>query len=405
MRVAYVVDHYPAVSHTFILREVEALRRRGVEVDTISLQDSADHVLTPADREAHATTYAVRPAGPLRLAVAHLAVLAASPRRYARTLALAVRLGRLGLRGPLWGVLYFGQAVLVHLQCRRRRTRHLHAHFAGPSPDIALLAAALGGPDWTWSFTAHGSDIFQTSRALLAEKVRRADAVVAVSDFGRAQLLALVDEEHWPRVRVVHCGLPSGDFTPPPGARDSADGPLKVLSIGRLAPEKGQGVLLEAVGELTRRGVAVHCTFVGDGPRRAALEGRAGELALDGSVTFAGRVGQDVVRELYGAADVFCLPSFAEGVPVVLMESLAMGVPVVASGIMGIPELVGDGVDGLLVPPGRPDLLADALERLAADPALRRRLAEHGRRHVAEEFDVDVSAGRLVDVFAAAQRR
>jgi colanic acid/amylovoran biosynthesis glycosyltransferase len=404
MKVAYVVDHYPAVSHTFILREVEALRRRGVEVETISLHDSFDHVLSPADREAYAKTYAVQPARPLALAVTHLAAVLRSPRRYVATLTLAVRLGRLNLRGPLWGVFYFGEAVMVWWHCRRRGVRHLHGHFAQPGPDVAMLATHLGGRGWTWSFTAHGSDIFQTSRALLAEKVRRADAVVAVSDFGRAQMLALVEEEHWPRVHVVHCGLRAGDFTPEP-RHASSDGRLEVLTVARLASEKGQAVLLDALAELRRRGVGARCTFVGDGPKRETLQARAAELGLDSSAVFPGRVGQDGLKALYARSHIFCLPSFAEGIPVVLMEALAMEIPVVASGIMGIPELVEHEAHGLLVPPGRADLLADALARLAGDPALRRRLGENGRRRVEADFDVDVSAQRLVQVFVAAQRR
>jgi glycosyltransferase involved in cell wall biosynthesis len=401
-RVCYVVDHYPAVSHTFILREVEALRRAGVTVETVSLHDSADQVLAEADRRAYATTYRVSPPRPADLVVAGLLALLSRPRRLFSTLALALALAGRSYRHRVWGLFYFGEAVLVWRHARRRRVRHLHAHFTQPGPDVALLAAHLGGAGWSWSFTAHGGDIYNTSRPLLSEKARRATAIACVSDFGRGQMLELVGEEHWEKIRVVRCGLDLDRFPAPDRPSRDGDEPLRVLSVGRLASEKGQSVLLEALAELRRRGVAVAATLVGDGPRADALRGQADRLGLAGLVTFTGRVGQDDIRAYYEGADVFCLTSFTEGVPVVLMEAMAMELPIVASGIMGIPELVEHERSGLLVPPARPDLLADAIERLAADPALRRRYGSRGREKVRAEFDVDRSAQQLRALLAGA---
>jgi colanic acid/amylovoran biosynthesis glycosyltransferase len=406
LRVCYVVDHYPWVSHTFILREVEALRRAGVTVETVSLHDSADHALAEADRAAYATTYRVSPPRAADVVAALVLAVARRPSGIFRTLMLALRLAGESYRSRVWGLLYFGEAVLVWRHASRRNTRHLHAHFTQPGPDVALLAAHLGGPGWSWSFTAHGRDIYTTSRPLLAEKARRAAAVACVSDFGRAQMLELVDDEHSDKIRVVHCGLELDQF-PAPNRRARDGGPVQLLSVGRLVREKGHYVLLDALADLKQRGTAVAVTIVGDGPQAAELRRQAERLGLAALVRFAGRVGQDDIRAYYEAADVFCLTSFSEGVPVVLMEAMAMELPVVASGIMGIPELVEHDRSGLLVPPARADLLADAIDRLAADPELRRRYGRHGREKVRAEFDVDRCVQRLRSLLedATAQAR
>jgi glycosyltransferase involved in cell wall biosynthesis len=176
---------------------------------------------------------------------------------------------------------------------------------------------------------------------------------------------------------------------------------FSILTVGRLVAVKAHGVLVEAFAALVAAGVDARLTLVGDGPRSDALEARVRDRGLSDRVTFAGRVGQDEIGAFYKAADVFCLPSFAEGVPVVLMEAMASGLPVVSTAVNGIPELVEDGVSGLLVVPGRSDLLAAALRKLADDPALRAELGEAGRARVAESFEVDACAAQLAEHFAA----
>jgi glycosyltransferase involved in cell wall biosynthesis len=219
--------------------------------------------------------------------------------------------------------------------------------------------------------------------------------VVTVSDFGRAQLMRFVEESDWHKIRVVRCGVDGRHFAP--SARGgSGNGSLRVLTVGRLEPEKGQEVLLLAVAELVGRGLSMTLKVVGEGSKRLALERRAVELGIADSVELEGAVGQDRIRDFYGSADVFCLPSLGEGVPVVLMEAMATGLPVVASNLMGIPELVEDQVSGLLVPPGRPDALASAIEALAADQGLRRRIGQAARSKVLAEFDLDASARELL---------
>jgi len=401
VKVAYLCNRYPAISNTFILREVRALRRLGVEVHTLTVRRPArEHLLAAADREEDARTWAVLPAGPGRLLAAHRAALAHDPRRYLATLRLAWRLSAPGARAHLWQLFYFAEAALVWAECRRRGVRHLHAHFTDVASDDALLAAHLGG--WSWSFTVHGPvELANVARHRLAEKAARADAVVCVSDFCRSQLMTLVAEERWSRLRLVRCGVDPGAFAPnggpPPGRRE-----LELLCVGRLVAVKGHVVLLDALAELRARGVPLRATLVGDGPERAALTAHAVRLGLGHAVAFAGAVGQDAIRAHYARADVVCMPSFAEGLPVVLMEAMAMAIPVVATWIAGVPELVRDGHSGLLVAPGRPDELAGAIERLARDPELRRRLGRAGRERVLEEFDVGRSVRVLRRVLAEA---
>jgi glycosyltransferase involved in cell wall biosynthesis len=402
LRLAYLCNRYPAISHTFILGEILALRRLGAAIATISLRRSdRGHLLAPVDQAEFATTHAILPVRPWTLAALHLRALARQPRRYLGTLAQALRLGRGTARGSLWQLFYFAEAVLVWERCRRERLRHIHAQFTSPSTDVAMLAARLGdgnGP-WSFSFAAHGTDILTGDQGLLAEKVRRASFVICVSDFGRSQLMGLVEQEHWPKLHVVRCGIDTERFRS--AATRARTDPVRLLAVGRLHPVKGHAILLEALRLLLDEGVSVALTLVGDGPLRASLERRAAELGVGNAVTFAGNVGQDAILDFYEAADVFCLPSFGEGIPVVLMEAMAMRLPVVASGVMGIPELVDDGLNGLLVPPGRPDRLAAALGRLIDEPALRRELGESGRAKVADQHDSARNAEALLHVMRA----
>jgi glycosyltransferase involved in cell wall biosynthesis len=279
-------------------------------------------------------------------------------------------------------------------------------HLDGTAPAVGLLVAHLGnggadaGP-WSFSMTVHGSkEFFDVARQGLARKVGAARFVVCISDFTRSQLMALVDDTHWPRLRVVHCGIDPEHFAPPEEGRPG-DGPLRILTVGRLDNMKGVAILVDAIGELRRRGIAVALTVVGDGPQREHLQRLAERNAVGEAVTWAGAVGQDAIRAHYHAADVFCLPSFAEGIPVVLMEAMSTGLPVVANGITGIPELVEHEVSGLLVRPGRTDLLVGALERLAADGDLRARMGEAGREKVRSEFASRDVGAALGELFAA----
>ena len=414
MRIAYFCSAYPAVSHTFILREVEALRRLGMRIATFAIRPTPpDQLLADADREAAATTVTILPFRRRQLA-AHLRLALRAPGVYLATLRRAFELAPPGLRGRLWQLFYFLEAVVLWRDCERRDIHHVHVHLANAAADVAMLAAEIGRSvaprsEWGWSFTMHGpTEFYDVRHFRLAEKIESARFVVCISDFARSQLMGLCEPDLWERLHVVHVGIPIDRFTPADpvpaangnGASNGNGHRPTVLYIGRLVPEKGQAVLLEAVAELARRGTDVEVALAGEGSLRVDLEAKAGRLGIADRVRFLGAVGQDELHRLYEGAAIFCLPSFAEGVPVVLMEAMAMGLPVVTTSIAGIPELIEDGRSGVLVAPGRPDRLADSLAALAADGEMRRRLGEGGREAVQRGFDCEATAAQLRDVFA-----
>jgi colanic acid/amylovoran biosynthesis glycosyltransferase len=405
--IAYLCSSYPAVSHTFVLREVQALRRLGVDVQTYSVRrPRQENLLASADREEAARTVNLLPTSFLAFAGAFFRL--SRSRRGLKALATASRVAwsmrRAGLRGTLWQAFYLLEAVLLWSSCTRLSIRHIHAHFANVSSDVAMLTSALGSaqdPDaaWSWSFTMHGpAEFWESRQAKLAEKVRSAQFVACISHFASSQLMALTDPDVWDRLHIVHCGLDLASYSAATD-RPVAPGPHKLITVGRLVPAKGQLLFVEMVRRLRDRGLDVSGQIIGEGPTRPALEERIAGLGLGDEVTLLGAVGHDRVPDYVAAATVFVLPSFAEGVPVVLMEAMALRVPVVATHIAGIPELIEDGVSGLLVTPSEVDELTAATERLLLDESFRSTIAAAGREQIESSFDVDQEARKLARLF------
>jgi colanic acid/amylovoran biosynthesis glycosyltransferase len=401
VRIAVLCSRYPAVSHTFIQREVRALRGLGADVSTFAVRRASPaDALSPADREELAATHAILPAGP-GLVRAHLHALVRHPRAWAGTLLRALRLSPGTPRGTLWQVFYFAEAVSLWDELRRRGIRHVHAHFANVSSDVALLATDLGnradGAGWSWSLAIHGPAQLRENR--LDVKAEDASFVACVSDHLRSELMLVTPPEQWPSLHLVRTGVDPEVFQPSEEPRLHA----RVLTVARLIRGKGIDVLLDAIALLRRRGVAAEADIVGDGPERERLLERIRELGLEPRVRLLGAASQERVRDLLRGATVFCLPSFSEGVPVVVMEAMASGVPVVATRITGVPELVEDGRSGVLVPPGRADLLADALERVLSAPATERdEMGAAGRARVEAEFTPARGARRLMELLGYA---
>jgi colanic acid/amylovoran biosynthesis glycosyltransferase len=404
LRCAYIVSRYPSMTHTFVLREVLALRARGVEVSTVTVRQPEDsEVISPADRAEANKTHPILPTTPLRILRAHAHAFWRSPSAYLRTLSETLTDAPVGIRTTAWQVFYFVEGVLLWHWLTTQRLRHVHAHHGNVGSDLAMIATRFGNRsgskrNYTWSLTVHGpTELADVKEYKLAAKIARADAVVAISDHVRAQLMALVKSGHHGRIRKIHCGVVPSDYS---AVERSFEGkrPFELLTVARLAPRKGQEVLLDALSQLRSEGDDVVLTIVGDGPARRDIELRADELGVAGAVTFVGALGRDEVPGFYAKADAFCLPSFSEGVPIVLMEAMASGLPVVATQIMGVPELVNNGY-GLLVPPARADALAHALSRLMHDPELRRDLGTAGRRKVLADFTLDESVRALENLF------
>lgn len=392
---AYLVNQYPHVSHSFIRREIRAIEAHGAIVHRFSIRPSPESLVDPGDREEAARTRVVLGAGAFALMAATVAAVLTRPGAFLRALQTAVRMGRRSDRGVLRHLIYLAEAALLLRWLRARGVEHLHAHFGTNPTAVALLVRMLGGP--SFSMTIHGPEEFDHPMELsLPEKIAGASAVVAISDFGRSQLYRWIPQSEWAKVHVVRCGVDAAFLAA--GPHPVADN-RRLVCVGRLAEQKGQLLLLEAAGLLAREGVKFELVFAGDGPFRGLIERRTHELGLDGAVRITGWLSNDQVRAELLAARAMVLPSFAEGLPVVLMESLALGRAAVTTYIAGIPELVEDQVSGWLVPAGSVPKLAAAIRRALDAPVAA--LAEMGRagaRAVAERHDASREAKRLLDV-------
>jgi glycosyltransferase involved in cell wall biosynthesis len=395
IRLAYLCGEYPRATDTFIQREVAGLRRAGLHVETISIRHPAvsEQGTREQDAERQRTHYLI-PCSPWRLIGDHLKLLMAAPRRYFQSAWLALTVRSPGLRSLIYQIFYFAEAGLVASRMKRRGLNHLHNHAPDASGYVAMLAGALG--DLTYSMTLHGFGIFaEPGRWRLKDKIERALFTICVSQHARSQAMLWSDTHCWDRLHVVHCGIVPEEGT----LRRHAGQGCNILFIGRFDHVKGLPVLLEAFAVLAAEDKAAHLHLVGDGPQRQALEAMVREKELDRRVTFYGYRSQAELREHFAAADVFVMTSFAEGIPVVLMEAMSFGVPVVAPRITGIPELVVEGVSGTLTTPGHVAELVEAIRELLNDPEQRNRFAAQGRRMVENEFHIETEVARLAALF------
>lgn len=395
--VAYLTGEYPKVSHTFILREIAALRAQGVSVEACTVRRAAAKDVVGADQQEEAErTFCIleQAKWPPRLIGAHVEAFLRAPGRWLSALRLAWRTRPPGLKAGLWQLFYFLEAAVLTRHMRHVGAVHLHNHFANSSCSLAMIASEMSGVPF--SFTLHGPAIFYEAHWWrLDEKVARARFVSCISHFARSQAMYLSAPDHWDKLRIVHCGVDVAAYGRTPRQRFGQ----RVLFIGRLDPVKGVPLLLEAFAAAREAHPDARLTLVGDGPARAALEAQATALGLQGAAEFLGYRAQAEVAELLEAADMLVLPSFAEGLPVVLMEAFASRIPVIASAVAGVPELVEDGVSGFVVPAGDLATLTERLGRLLSDPALCARMGEAGRARVEAEHDQAQEAAWLARIF------
>lgn len=398
MRIGYLVSQYPAPSHTFIRREVAALRRRGLEVETFSIRPG--ECLSEEDRDEDRRTFRVLPASPLAVLGALAVTAARRPGRFLRSLSATLRLRLPGLPSLLRSCAYFAEGMLLARQLERRGVGHLHGHFANAASHVGLAATRYLGLGW--SVSLHGLSDFGTPlTALLPRKIAEARFVATATRFGREEAARLAAPGDRGKLHLVRCGI-EVDRLPPARRRPRAPGePLEILHVGRLSPEKGQAGLVEAFAAAVRRGLDARLVIVGGGPDEGRIRDAVAAHRLEGRVALAGRQPEAEVLAAMARADLFVLSSLAEGLPVVLMEALALELPVVAPAIAGIPELVEDGVTGLLFPAGQWEALGERILAAAGDPEGRRRMAAAGRARVLEEFDVSRAVAPLAALLAA----
>jgi glycosyltransferase involved in cell wall biosynthesis len=399
VRVAYLVNRYPLPNHTFIRREIAALESLGISVDRISIRAGAA-IVNAADRAEAARTRVILEGGGGRLAVALISTALCRPIRFLRALAAAVRLGWRSERGLLRHFGYLGEACVLRIWTRASGAAHVHAHFGTNPAAVAMLCCELGGP--RYSFTAHGPEEFEKAALIgLGEKIARAAFVVAVSQFGRTQLCRWTPPQAWGKLAVVHCSVDAPFFA---SARPCPDRP-RLVCVARLSEQKGHLLLLEALARLAAEGVAFELVLVGDGPLRGAIEDAARRLGISGRVQLRGWLDEQGVCEEISSARAVVLPSFAEGLPTVLMEALALRRPVIATSIAGVPELVDTGYCGWLVPAGSIDALVAALRAaLLASTARLNEMGSRGAERVREAHDARREAAKLLDLFSSAAR-
>jgi glycosyltransferase involved in cell wall biosynthesis len=403
MHVAYVINTYPRPSHSFIRREVRALERRGMSVHRFAMRADPDALHDPDDILEHTRTEHILAAGKARLVASCLR--AAMRRRFWPALRLALGCaaqasrGVPGTGGRLRHLIYLVEATHLAQRCDSLGITHLHAHFGTNATTVAMLAAEiLGAP---FSFTVHGPEEFDAPRALaLPEKLARAAFAVAISSFGRSQLMRWSAPDGWPKLRVVHCGIEPEHFTAPQPLPATG---RHLVAIGRLSEQKGHLALLQAFGQAQQTEPDLHLTIVGDGELRPAIMAQIDRLGLASHVTLTGWQDEAGVRAALGRAHALVLPSFAEGLPMVAMEAMAAARPVIATWVAGIPELVQDGTTGWLVPAGDISALATALERFARTSFDElSQMGQRGRKRVLERHDVNRSAALLERHFATA---
>jgi len=402
LRIAYLTTEYPKVSHTFIRREIRALEARGVEVLRLAIRRGP--MVDAADRDEAARTFACLGAPRLPLLRAAAATALGRPLRLLQGLGAALRMNRASDRGALRHLAYLCEAAALLRACESAGIDHVHVHFGTNAASVAQLVRRLSGGRVTFSMTVHGPDEFDAPRALgLCEKVADAAFVVAISDFCSAQLRRWSRPVDWHKLHVVRCAVDDAFFAAscpvPPQSR-------LLLSIGRLSAQKGQLLLLEAMQRLCADGTDARLLLVGDGELRTDVECAIRARGLERHVAVTGWVCEQELLRLLASARALVQPSFAEGLPVVLMEAMAMGRPVVATHVAGIPELVVAGESGWLVPAGNVGELVAAMRALlAAAPAQLAAMGRAAAQRVRERHHAATAAARLEHLFARRNMR
>ena len=397
--IAYLVSTYPTLSMIFVLREIVELRKLGFQIETASINrpDQPLSKMTSLEAEEAGNTYCIKRAGPFAALAAHLLTLLRLPGGYIRGLLLVHRLSGLDLKRLFFHAMYFTEAMMIGHWMRRKSLKHLHTHLAQQAATVGLYTKTIFHTGF--SITVHGPDEFYDAETqLLGRKAAAADFLCCITSFARSQMMKQSAFRHWHKMIVTPLGVDPELFTPRPF--QPTPEVFEILCVGRLVAAKAQHMLIDAVDRLASEGRKVRLRLVGGGPDAASLKIQAARLDHPNTVVFEGPVNQDRIREFYAQADAFSIPSFAEGLPVVLMEAMAMEIPCVTTYIAGIPEMIRDGVDGLLVPASDLEALVAALARLMDDEKLRRKIGKNARKRIVEQYNLTKNVNRLAHVFS-----
>ncbi|HNZ56749.1 MAG TPA: glycosyltransferase [Methylophilaceae bacterium] len=398
MKISYFINQYPKVSHTFIRREILALERQGYDVQRIALRGWDGDAVDEADiRELRSTQYVLQH-GLVLLLGAIFNEMVLNPVRFFLALKLAIKMGWKSERPLPYHLIYLAEACRILPWLKAHRSRHIHAHFGTNSTEVVMLAHELGGPKY--SFTVHGPEEFDKPEFLgLGEKIRRSAFVVAISSYGRSQLFRWVERSHWHKVNVVHCGLEQSFYqnsSQPIVAREIP----QFVCVGRLCEQKGQLLLIEAMKVLADKGVDFELVLAGDGEMRTVIEILAMQYGLSSRIRITGWISSEQVRNEILAARALVLPSFAEGLPVVIMEAMAFRRPVLTTYVAGIPELVQHEKNGFLFEAGSVEAIAETIQKVLLTPdATLTQMTEFAYQQVIIRHDIDVEVNKLAQLF------
>jgi colanic acid/amylovoran biosynthesis glycosyltransferase len=396
LKIAYFVNEYPKPSHSFIRREIMALERQGFEILRIALRGWQNDLPDVQDQSERTRTRHVLRGGPLALLRPTLTAMFRSPIRFMRAVRLAAHMSQDSERTLVYHLIYIMEACRLLEWVKAFGAQRIHVHFGDNSTEIVMLARVLGGPPY--SFTAHGPNEFVRNWGLDL-KVHHSEFAVAVSSYGRSQLYLRCDAGDWPKIKVIHCGLEKSFY-------EAAAAPVptngRIVCVGRLCAAKGQRLLLEVIRRLVADGIPVELVLAGDGPMRAELEQRITELRLGAQVRITGWISAEQVRNEILAARALVLPSFAEGLPVVIMEAMALRRPVLTTYVAGIPELVRPGETGWLFPAGSVAELEQAMRAcLSMSVEQLQKMGDLGFERVTARHNVDSEASKLAALFRA----
>lgn len=396
MKIAYLVNQYPKTSHSFIRREILALEKLGVPISRFSIRSINSEIVDEADQQEAEKTRYILDVGALGLVSGLIQAFVQHPLRLLKTAGFTLKIGWGSDRGVLLNLAYLAEACVLRRWMAEAGITHIHTHFGTNSATVAMLCRLLGGP--TYSMTVHGPEEFDKPAAIaLSQKIAHAAFVVAVCSFGKSQLFRWCEYKQWAKIHVVHCGVDRMFLQHPDVPLPSSP---QLVCVGRLSEQKGHLMLIEAVSQLAAEGLAFKLVLVGDGPLRSKIEAMIQHLKLENHVEITGWATNAQVQQQVLAAQAMVVPSFAEGLPVVIMEALALSRPVISTYIAGIPELVQPGKCGWLVPAGSVDDLTATLRTVLQTPGtILEEMGKAGATLVRQNHDAAVEAAKLAGLF------
>ena len=395
MTIAYLINQYPKISHSFIRREIIALEHLGIAIARFTVRPTLD-LVDEADQKEQAKTQAILDVGLVGLLFNLIQTAMTRPWRWLKALKFAITFGLKSERGVLIHLIYLAEACVLLGWLQEKNISHIHAHFGTNSTTVALLTHILG--DLTYSFTVHGPEEFDKVQAIaLPEKIKQASFVIAISEFGRSQLYRWCSHEHWSKIHVIHCGVDQSFLNTP--FHPIPDEP-RFVCVGRLCEQKGQLLLVQAVHRLVQKNFNLTIVLVGDGELRTEIESLIKQYQLEKQIEITGWASGETVQKQILAAKAMILPSFAEGLPVVIMESLALSRPVLSTYIAGIPELVEPNVCGWLVPAGSVDALVTAIQKILETSSEQlEQMGQVGASLVQEHYNTTIEGEKLAKLF------